>query len=326
MANYRRTATGNWSTLAQWQDDSTGSYVNSTVLPGATDVVYANNFNVTLDIDVVVSELRTTTALNVNAGGSFNFGAGNSVTANCFAGNSVCVNNNTPNLKTIVGNVFGGNQQGVFTSANPINIIGNCIGGNGGNGNGVQSNAGIININGNVIGGLSAAGARAAASGVINITGNAIASSTFFGAICDGTTSSMRANTAVASTNYEGIQQASTGLLVIRSSVSAVNGRQGVVGLVKFDDTAPKTVQVTLENNTTVTLVDNSVPNYPLEADVEQGVGYGPANIYTGTLVASISPQDIFTAIANSSDPIAVRLRNVSTVATTAATVASFDV
>ena len=303
MANYRRTATGNWSTLAQWQDDSSGSYVNSTVLPGATDVVYANNFNVTLDIDVVVSELRTTTALNVNAGGSFNFGAGNSVTANCFAGNSVCVNNNTPNLKTIVGNVFGGTQQGFFTTGNPINIIGNCIGGNGGNGAGAQANGGIINI-----------------------TGNAIASSTFFGAVCDGTTSSMRANTAVASTNYEGIHQGSTGLLVIRSSVSAVNGRQGVVGLVKFDDTAPKTVQVTLENNTTVTLVDNSVPNYPLEADVEQGVGYGPANIYTGTLVASISPQDIFTAIANSNDPIAVRLRNVSTVATTAATVASFDV
>jgi hypothetical protein len=49
MANYRAIASGNWSNLAIWQDDSLGYFANSTVLPTTADNVYANNFTVTID-------------------------------------------------------------------------------------------------------------------------------------------------------------------------------------------------------------------------------------------------------------------------------------
>lgn len=354
MANYRRTATGNWSTLAQWQDDSSGSYVNSTVLPGATDVVYANNFTVTLDIDVVVSELRTTTALNVNAGGLFDFGAALSVTADIYSGTTNCLRNNTGNAKILIGNLFGGlgnDTSAVLNQSGQLTITGNITGGNGIRSIGLTNNSVAI-VTGNILSGTGGSSDGIKNSGILTITGSSTGqtgnnnvgvnstggivnhigtatgggSSSCHGVSVGGGTYTL--TTAIGSSvvsNSFGLSQFG-GTAIVNNIQFGITGFTPVSGAIRFSNTAPKTVQVTLENNTTVTLVDNSVPNYPLEADVEQGVSYGPANIYTGTLVASISPQDIFTAIANSSDPIAVRLRNVSTVATTAATVASFDV
>jgi hypothetical protein len=49
MANYRAIANGNWSSLAIWEDDSLGYFSPSSVLPGSSDDVYANNFTVTID-------------------------------------------------------------------------------------------------------------------------------------------------------------------------------------------------------------------------------------------------------------------------------------
>ena len=325
MANYRAVSAGVWSALARWQDDSTGSYVASTVLPGATDIVYANNFTVTLDIDVVVLELRTTSALNVNAGGLFDFGAGNSVTANCFAGTTTCVRNNTAGSKFVVGNVTGGTSGVAFgvyhLSIGTTTITGNLtanIGAGGTNGG-----TGTLTVNGIVTGGAGV-GIDNHTAGTIIVNGSVIGGAVV-GArnLAQGT---MRVTTAVASLTAAGIEGSVTGITTVNNTQDAVNGRQACTGLVRRTNTGAKTSIVYQEAGTAVTLVDNTVPNYPLEADVEQGVGYGPGNIYTGTLVASITPQDIFTAIANSSDPVAVRLRNVSTVATTAATVASFDV
>lgn len=334
MANYRRTATGNWSTLAQWQDDSTGSYVASTVLPGATDIVYANNFTVTLDIDVVVLELRTTSALNVNAGGLFDFGAGSSVTANVFAGTTTCVRNNTANIKTITGNIIGGTSTSAsgcqITSSGGLVINGNINGFTANNSEGVRiTGAGSVIVNGTVTAGsgTGAIGVRGDGAGTITVNGVVVGGSlgfTSFGvaAFAAGT---IFVTKAIAGATNAGVFT-SSGFAVVNETEDNPNGRQACEGRIFRKNTGVIASTVYKENGTAVTLVDNSVPNYPLEADVEQGVGYGPANIYTGTLVASITPQDIFTAIANSSDPVAVRLRNVSTVATTAATVASFDV
>ena len=66
MANYKAVASGNWSDLAIWEDDSTGSFVASTVLPGASDDVYGNNFSVTIDQDITVASLRTTSATGIS--------------------------------------------------------------------------------------------------------------------------------------------------------------------------------------------------------------------------------------------------------------------
>ena len=350
MANYRAVSSGVWSALARWQDDSSGSYVASTVLPGAADIVYANNFTVTLDIDVVVSQLRTTSATNVNAGGLFDFGAGNSVTANVFSSSASCVRNNTANIKTITGNILasagGTNQWGVLNSSTGTLIIngnvnggggsismgahnqstgvmtinGVVTGGSGGNGWGAYNqSSGVLTINGVVTGGngIIADGVFNQGTGSVIVNGTAIGGNNAVGA-WNSSTGIMRITTAQGSNNNAAVNGVSAaGTTIISNVVWPLNGRIPIIGFVRFDNTSAKSAQVTLENNTTQLLTDNSTVNYPIQADVRNLVQYGPGNIYTGTLVPDITPQDIFTAIANSSDPIAVRLRNVATVQTT---------
>jgi hypothetical protein len=72
MANYKAVANGNWSNLAIWQDNSSGSFIASTVLPGASDDVYGNNFSVTINQDITVASLRTTSATGIVQQGSTN--------------------------------------------------------------------------------------------------------------------------------------------------------------------------------------------------------------------------------------------------------------
>ena len=55
-------------------------------------------------------------------------------------------------------------------------------------------------------------------------------------------------------------------------------------------------------------------------SDVRKGVN---TDATVGT--ADLTAQDIFTEIASSSDPIAVRLRNIATVQTTGAKLASYN-
>lgn len=70
MANYRRTASGNWSTLAEWEDDSGGSYAPSTQLPSSGDNCFANNFVTDIDINIEVNQLRNAGA-STTSGGRF---------------------------------------------------------------------------------------------------------------------------------------------------------------------------------------------------------------------------------------------------------------
>lgn len=105
-------------------------------------------------------------------------------------------------------------------------------------------------------------------------------------------------------------------------------------GQVRFLTTSPE-FQVSKQDNTTPTLTDPALLDYPSINNVRQGVTYGflsytgnlivppPANVSAGynydssgsvTGTAVLTPNDLFTAIATSSDPVAERLRNVSTV------------
>ncbi len=67
-STYIRTATGDWSDLTQWWDNSSGTYAASSVLPGASDApVLNNNITVDLDVDTVISSL-TVANQNVKSG------------------------------------------------------------------------------------------------------------------------------------------------------------------------------------------------------------------------------------------------------------------
>jgi hypothetical protein len=114
------------------------------------------------------------------------------------------------------------------------------------------------------------------------------------------------------------------------------NGESPTSGQVKFvDDINVKTLVTTIDN-TQVTLVDlNTLPNeIPIESDVREGTNYN-AGQKIGTLVipssadvrrsipvdntvgtADLTAEGFLTEIENSSNPIAIRLKNVATVET----------
>jgi hypothetical protein len=353
MANYRRTATGNWTNLAQWEDDSGGSYAASSVLPGPGDVVYANGFTVTLDVDVVVDELRTTTAINVLAGGTFTFGVGNILTANIFGGGASqgAVTSNQTTSKTINGNIsaiVGGSIGVNHSSTGTLVINGNTSGGIGGTAPGVRnSSTGTIIINGNSTGGneINSYGANNASSGMIIINGISTGGTAVVEGAFNAGTGVLRVTTSQSSNSAAGVNGANVGgTTIVENIVWSTNGRTPTVGFVKFDNTASKSIQVTLENNSTLTLVDPST-GFPTETDVRDGVSYASGAL-TGTLVvpsddtvtlgvvydngtigtAQNTAASFLSEISTSPNLLAERLRNVSTVESTAATVASFKV
>jgi hypothetical protein len=313
MANYRRTATGNWTTLAQWQDDSSGSYQASTVLPGANDVVYANNFTVTLDVDVTVLELRTNTATNVNAGGLFDFGTGNNVTANIFSGNSTCVRNNTANTKNITGNVVAGVQSSAGAVQNQalgtINLFGNALAGNGFQSYAIWNENGTVNVYGNITGGSSnsSSGVRNNSQGFINIfgiaeggnvPGNTNPTTTNVGVLNNSTgtiyVTLLKSSTTGAGATHGNIV-ASSGSVIVNSVEYASNGFPISIVPLLFAPAGQRTVTVQIQNGGQELLTDNSVVNYPSQGDVRQGVQYGSNNIFTGNLVVSgLSAADVW--------------------------------
>jgi hypothetical protein len=300
MANYRRIATGNWTNLAHWEDDSGGSYVASSVLPGPTDVVYANGFTVTLDIDVIADELRTTTAINVNQGGVFLCGVGNTITANLFAGNTEAVRNSTTNTKTIIGNVVNtaAGQGGAHNqSTGTLNIIGNVFGG-GGAAVGALNRNGLMNITGNCTGG-NGAGSYGVWNALFGATGTVIIIGTCIGGSGtdsdggrNGTTGVLRVTTAQSGPNASGVWGDNINTTtIVENLIWGTNGIIPVRGFVKFDNTASKSVTVVLENNTTTTLVDPSSLSLPAEADVRDGITYASGS-QTGTLIVP-SPSNV---------------------------------
>jgi hypothetical protein len=365
MANYRAVANGNWSALATWQDDSSGSYVASTVLPGVADVVYANNFTVTLDIDVVVQELRTTTSTNVNNGGLFNFGAANSVTANIFSGNSTCVRNNTSNTKNITGNVVAGNQLlgAVQNQTNgTINLYGNGVAGNGGRSYAVSNRStGTINVYGNIAGGSvnTAAGAENV-GGFLNIFGIASAGNssgninpnTGASAIMHDGVCTTYVSLLLGSTTSPGVtvvnQGTASGKVIVNSIEYASNGFPISVVPLVFATTGSLSSTVTLENNTTATLVDPS-SGFPSTTDVRDGVSYAsgaltgtlivpnPANVASGVPTdntvgtAALTPADFWDYLTSSATPGSMGARvaaiptNPASVESTGAQIASFN-
>lgn len=72
MATYKAVANGNWSNLAVWQDNSTGPFIASTLLPSAADTVYMNNFTIAADINFTIDRLLATSASGITQGGALN--------------------------------------------------------------------------------------------------------------------------------------------------------------------------------------------------------------------------------------------------------------
>ena len=191
MANYKAVANGNWSALATWQDDAGGSYIASTVLPGASDVVYFNNFTVQMNVDATVLQIRNNSATGVTAGGSGVISASRTLNADLFhrQGQLISVTANSPSVVNITGNMPGNvvatTAHGVFmTGSCTLNYVGNIVattisvsGGTSGITMGINS---IVNVTGNVAVGSAGGnnetntqyGIRTATNSTLNIVGD----------------------------------------------------------------------------------------------------------------------------------------------------------
>jgi len=291
MANYKAVSTGVWNALARWQDDSTGSYVASTVLPSVNDVVYANGFTVTLDIDIAVLELRTTSGVSVNAGGGFTYGAGcNTVIANVIAGTSICLTHSLTTTKTLIGNSTGGQSQlahGTLSNGGGVLIfVGNMTGGVSNVVEGIRNASnGTVLATGSATGGsgTSSAGGRNSSTGTFVIIGAATGGTATNVGASNSSSGTMLVDTAIASSADAGVEGfSSSGVTVVKTAQSSQQGVVPISGFVFFDSTAPNSITVRRNNNTDLTLVDSSIGN-PIESDVRSGITYASGAL-TGTL------------------------------------------
>jgi hypothetical protein len=172
----------------------------------------------------------------------------------------------------------------------------------------------------------------------ITINGSAISSTGTIGFLNAAGTATI--TTAQAGVNDVGAERTG-GALIITNGIYGSTGFSPTKGLTLFSNTGGS-VRVTRQNLSTTTFVDPTT-GFPPTGDVRLGTTYASGTL-TGTMAvppaaatslgvpvdntvgtASLTPQDWFDAIASSPDPVAERLRNVSTVAITAATVAAFD-
>lgn len=334
MANYRAVSGGNWSDLARWEDDSGGSYAASSALPGVNDVVYSNGNVVTLDMDISVTSLRSTSTTNVAVGGRFVYGTG---------------------CTTVIANVYGSGlsaQTTGFTldcpAADTRYLIGNSYGGNIPNATCVavrMSGSGSLIQTGDAYGGNNANAAGVACGTLVTSAGNYTLNGNAYGSVISGATfgeaissigggnvvingSSVRNNSAgfrqfnLAGTAYVHTV-VNSGIAIngitISTGTCVITNCQYALSTIRF--TSDGSILTHLENGNPITFT--AAPNYPDETDVREGILYGPANMYEGNLEAGITAVELFDAIENSSHPIAQRLRTVSTEGTTAAQIAS---
>jgi len=102
MANVRAIKSGNWSDPTVW---------NTGALPTTADDVYANTFTVTIDQNITVLTLRTTSATGISAGGGFVISTSVTVTCTNSIGiqpgttTAVTVSANSPAIVTINSNL-----------------------------------------------------------------------------------------------------------------------------------------------------------------------------------------------------------------------------
>lgn len=374
MANYRAVVNGNWSSLATWQDDSTGSYVASTVFPGPADVVRTNNFTVTVDISPTVLTVSNGSAASVSAGGTFVLNNGitlTSTTATAGGGGVSLVRPNTTSTSTFVCPTItnpSGNWVTISVLAGSIlNIIGDVSGA----GTPYRPGPGTINLTGNIsqTGISDGYWVDMISGGVMNITGNLATTDRGFwvrGATIINLTGTLTSGpqTAYLNTN-QNVTFTHIGPVITGANAAAIvdtfgiyagtgpflnNGDFSAVAASRFRliNTGPTYLRTasSVGGVNKFLYTEDNVGGVPSTNDVRDGVVYGIGGGLTGTLIvpsantvslgvvydngtvgtAQNTASSFLFELSLSTDPFVERLRNVSTVDTTAATVAAFKV
>jgi hypothetical protein len=189
MADYLPQATGNWSTTT-WITafSNLTAFAGGNTPPTFIDDVYADGKTLYVDINTAVNTIRTTTTPRTGglAGGSFILNNSLSLSANCLAGTTTCLQfiSAAPNSATLVGNISGSLSTGVGccvnSSTGALNVFGNIQSGNVSSSVGItNSSTGTVNIIGTVRSIDGQLGSSNGANGISNsgtifLTGNCI--------------------------------------------------------------------------------------------------------------------------------------------------------
>lgn len=253
---------------------SSGNYSNdaiwSTGAKPTTGTVYSNGYNVTVDVDssaTVVTNVAGTVAV---AGGSFILSNGVTLTANVYAGPSVCVTSGTVSA-AIIGDSYGGSSANAYgvskTTAGTLTLTGSVYAGSAAAAHGAYlSGAGTIAISENAYGSdsnTSAYGVRNNSSGTITIGGSAHA----------GTQSAAVANISSGTVTVAGYSYASAGYSGVINAGSSTNV---TIGMNAIGGTSSTAYGALNSGTGTVTVAGAAV-----SAD-SPGLGAGLANTGAG--------------------------------------------
>jgi hypothetical protein len=322
-------ATTNWVEIATSRTltctGANGITAKSTASSGA--LVRITGVGITVNVN---SNIRNVN--NVSGTGTFALQVSTICTVNIVGNIIVGDSNNTASISLDINNAT-------------VNITGNVSGG--GIAIRVNSNA-VLNITGNVTSGVAgtlAAITNTTSACTINVTGNCTAQ--IVSAISSTQSSTITVvGTITASNSAVGINMSSGNITISTPCINSANGVMAVNAVtakIYSTSVASWLFKDELNNNKYLYSAGVALGN-PAEADVRNGTTYGASSELTGSLImaipanvrrgvntdatvgtADLTAQDIFTEIANSSDPIAVRLRNIATVQTTGAQLASYN-
>jgi hypothetical protein len=222
--------------------------------------------------------------------------------------------NSSSGTLNITGTVSARGQQVLGcanTSSGIINITGNVNGGTGTNAYGANNTStGTINITGNVGGGSSttAHGANNNATGTISITGNVTAgSSTSTGANNNSTGTLSIIGTVTASQTAAGVAGANVQQVTILSGPFITETTRGVNPVYcaawRWNASPSNSTYLEVMTNTLGAkrnlVTEDNVTGMPDEADVKDGIVYGPTSALTGTFEQTVAPSvsDIAAAV-----------------------------
>ena len=296
--------------------------------------------------------IRITSICTVNINANIVYGTGSNPAAN----GTPPVSIEAAATVTIVGDIYHGGLTGTATAATGLSITANAIVTITGNitastFNSLQyavvntTSICTINVTGNCTGNTAVA-IFSNQNSIINITGNLTASNQSAVTLTASPTTSV-IGTITASNGFIGLYQAGGTVTFSGTAINASNGLMAIYcPTIKLYNAYTVEWRFRDELGNVKTLYSAGIAlGNPAEANVRSGIVYGASNELTGSMIVP-SPSDIrisvptdntvgtgqltaadfLAAIAASADPVAVRLNNVSTVDTSGAQMASYNV
>jgi hypothetical protein len=350
MATITSAASGNWSATATW--------VGGVVPTAADDVVIANTHIVVADVNITVLTIsRPSTSngyVNVTSTRTITCTNGISCASNVAANGLIYINTSAPNTVTINSNLTksNGNGTGSALSTNGTGIV--TINGNISDTSSFSYTVHLLFASSNVtiVGNITSNGSQVSFpavlvqgnGSVLNVTGN-VSAGTVAPAIINTTSGPIATVTVNGTVTATALLPAINNFCVVGGVLINFASRMAVNSATMQLSSVTPTQWLFQTNNALLnkTLYDvNTLPTVPIAANVRQGVSYANGAL-TGTLIvptadtvtkgviydygiagtAENTAASFLANLAVSTDPLAERLRNVSTVQTTSAQIAA---